>query len=76
MSTEKKPSRIDENTVIPIGFAIMLLIGILRVESTASTTRQNEKDIDSLKADMKVLQKINTRLSRIEGALGVKVDEE
>lgn len=76
----KEETEINEKTKLPLSFILIIsglfFGGITRVESTAYKTSRNETEIDKLQKEnkslYKVLVKINTRLSRIEGALGVK----
>lgn len=70
---EKQPTKLNEQSYVSIGLLILILIGALRVESTASKAENNKEEIEKLRIEMKILSDINTRLARIEGAVGVKV---
>lgn len=84
---QEKPTVISDKSLIPISFALLLLGGALRVESINSradalTTRaeSNAREIEKLKAEDKEIKEAltkaiiesNQRLSRIEGAMGIK----
>jgi hypothetical protein len=75
MNNDQVPVKIDEKSYLSIGLILALLGGALRVESIASRSTDNKEQISKLEKKIEILEQINTRLSRIEGALGVKTEE-
>lgn len=86
-SKEPRPTVVSEKSLIPISFALLLLTGALRVESInskadtlSSKAQANAEEIEKLKKEDKELRAAltaaiienNNRLSRIEGAMGIK----
>lgn len=73
---EKKARIIDENTLIPISLLVLVLIGVLRVESTSFKANANVKEISKLNDRYdklgERLDKISEDLAKIKGALNVK----
>lgn len=69
-------NKIDQNTVIPIALVITIIGAVFNLGVTHSRVTTSENEINELKNKLTVLEKINTRLSRIEGALGVKKTDE
>lgn len=76
---EEKSPIINEKTLMPISFIIIILAGALRVESTSFKANANEKDIDSIKKENKEIYKnlseVKESLARIEGALKIKKND-
>jgi hypothetical protein len=78
MSEAKLPDakRISEATALPISLVIVLLGVAAWVSSLKSDTKTNADDIARVEAQeeqyIKVIQRINERLSRIEGKLGIQ----
>lgn len=84
---DTKQTVISEKSLIPISFAVLLLGGALRVESISSKAdfiyrdaQINAREIENLQREDKELRaaltnaiiESNTRLSNIEGAMGIK----
>jgi hypothetical protein len=67
---------INEKTLIPLSFLFMIIIGVVRVESTSFRANANEKEITVLKDDnrqiLRELQKHGEALARIEEKLTTK----
>ena len=75
MSAENE-TKVTEKSYISIGLLVLILIGALRVESTASTATNNKEQIAKLEKKVDVLEKINARLARIEGRLMIAPEGE
>lgn len=86
-SKEPKPTVISDKSLIPISFALLLLGGALRVEginskadALSTKAETNAREIETLKKEDKEIKEAltkaiienNTRLARIEGAMGIK----
>ena len=71
----EKLKKLSEDTLIPVSFMVVLAGGIFWLSSMYSEVKANTTSVDELKktneAYMKTVQSIDTRLSRIEGKLGV-----
>lgn len=73
-------NRITEKTLMPVSLVIVLVVLAASISKVRSDTIENAANIEridtveikriELKAD--AIQKIDRRLSRIEGALGIK----
>lgn len=74
----EKQSKITEKTVLPISLLVIIIGGVVRVESTSFKATANEIKIEKLDEENKklasVIIEVKTSLARIEGALGVKKD--
>lgn len=68
-------SKITEKTLIPLSLVITLSGGIYWFTATYFQSVANAKDIAELKSDNRgvteIMRSVDTRLSRIEGKLGV-----
>jgi hypothetical protein len=79
MNKEVK-SKLDENTLIPVSFVIVILIAASAIGHTAFKANANEREIQGLKEEsssvQKELRKLNKAMGRVEGALGTKPSKE
>ena len=71
----KDQNQISENTGIKISLVITIITASIFLGHTFQRVAANEKDVKKLEKKMEVLHQIDKRLSRIEGALGVKPNE-
>ena len=75
-AVEKKPVKITENTLIPVSLIVILLGGVVWLTIMYAQGNANAKAIEQLSQRQdeytKTVLTIDTRLSHIEGALGVK----
>lgn len=77
MSGENKEQKaIDEKTPITIGLVVTLAAGIYFISGLKFQASANEKEIVDLKKKITVIQRIDTRLSRIEGALKIEAPKD
>lgn len=80
---EAKPKKllvINEQTVVPISFLILVMIGVVRTESTAFKANANADQIKELKDERtkiyEELKKHGEALARVETALGTKTQNQ
>lgn len=70
-----KLKKISEDTLIPLSFIVVLSGGVFWITSMYSEVKANTQSIQELKetneAYIRTVQSIDSRLSRIEGKLGV-----
>ena len=75
-AVEKKPVKITENTLNPVSLIVILLGGVVWLTIMYAQGNANAKAIEQLSQRQdeytKTVLTIDTRLSHIEGALGVK----
>lgn len=69
-------NKIDEKTLIPIYSIGLVVICILWLSNIHFKANASEKEIDELKLKMTVVEKIDRRLARIEGALKINTPED
>jgi hypothetical protein len=76
---DMKEPQISERTLVPVSFLLIILVGVVRVESTNFKANANEEKITTLEKTLedrqKVLTEIQKSLARIEGAMGIKFKE-
>lgn len=80
MSEEQKekprPAIIDATTLMPVGFVVLLMAGVIRVETTSYKANANEEKIIRLELENKEYQKVITEvrisLTQIKTTLGIK----
>jgi hypothetical protein len=76
---DMKEPQISERTLVPVSFLLIILVGVVRVESTNFKANANEEKITTLEKTLedrqKVLTEIQKSLARIEGAMGIKSKE-
>lgn len=65
-------NKISKETLIPISLVITIVIVTVWLSQTHFTTKANAKDIIEVKKDIKIIRRIDRRLSRIEGKLNIK----
>ena len=74
-NSEKSPTIISEKSLVPISFVLILLGGAYRIESTAFSAKNSEKEISILKTNQDQMARdisdVKTILARIEGAMNL-----
>lgn len=75
---EKMVGKITEGTLIPISFVCVLAGGIVWLTALASDTKMTKQQVEEInqKQDsyMSEIRKVDERLSRIEGKLGINLN--
>ena len=75
---KERLNALTEGTLIPLSLVILLggcMLWVGALQSRATTTAEDlDKFQSSYRDDLKVIQRIDRRLSRIEGALQIKRD--
>lgn len=64
--------KITKDTVIPISLVITIVIVTVWLSQTHFTAKANAKAIIEVKKDIKIIRRIDRRLSRIEGKLDIE----
>ena len=72
MNDENKPVVIDVQSRITVGLLITIISGVYFISSLSFKVSASEKEIDELKIEIRVLNKIDKRLSRLEDHFGIK----
>lgn len=77
--TEKKTSRIDENTTITLGILTLIIVGVVRVETTSFKANANEEKISELEKKnqeyVKVITDVRMSLVQIKTKMGIPLNE-
>lgn len=64
---------ISDKTLVPIGFVLILITGVIRVETTSFRANANENEIRTIKSESRLiseeLKKHGETLARIEALL-------
>lgn len=72
----EKEVKINEKTLIPLSLMITIIGGVYWLSNLNFKANASEKEIEKLNKKITVIQSIDTRLSRIEGALNIsKTDQ-
>ena len=71
---------LNEKTLLPISLVVILLGGVFWLSTVFAQVRVNADRLKELREDqklyLKTVQKIDRRLSNIEGGLGIKSKED
>jgi len=65
-------AKITKDTLVPISLVITIVLVTVWLSQTHFTASANAKDIIEVKKDIKIIRRIDRRLSRIEGKLNIE----